>query len=57
MFGHMDHWYGIPFRENKRGGDSMRTYERPTLTAAGSFAKVTGLLRRHGNDGLIFEKN
>ena len=35
----------------------MRTYERPTLTAAGSFAKVTGLLRTHGNDGLILEKN
>jgi hypothetical protein len=35
----------------------MRTYERPTLTAAGSFAKLTGLLCRNGNDGLILEKN
>lgn len=24
------------------GGEAMRTYERPTLTAAGSFKKVTG---------------
>lgn len=35
----------------------MRTYERPTLTAAGSFGKVTGLLKRHGNDGIILNKN
>ena len=25
------------------GGVGMRTYERPTLTKAGSFKKVTGL--------------
>ena len=25
------------------GGVAMRTYERPTLTKAGSFKKVTGL--------------
>jgi hypothetical protein len=25
------------------GGVAMRTYERPTLTLAGSFKKVTGL--------------
>jgi hypothetical protein len=25
------------------GGEGMRTYERPTLTKAGSFKKVTGL--------------
>ena len=35
----------------------VRTYERPTLTAAGSFAKVTGFLARHGNDKLVFQKN
>lgn len=35
----------------------MRTYERPTLTAAGSFAKLTGLLCSHGKDGLILQKN
>jgi Family of unknown function (DUF5972) len=26
-----------------KGGAEMRTYERPTLTKAGSFKKVTGL--------------
>jgi hypothetical protein len=26
-----------------KGGAAMRTYERPTLTMAGSFKKVTGL--------------
>jgi len=35
----------------------VRTYERPTLTAAGSFAKVTGFLAAHGNDKVIFQKN
>jgi len=35
----------------------VRTYERPTLTAAGSFGKVTGFLARHGNDRIIFSKN
>jgi hypothetical protein len=25
-----------------KGGAAMRTYERPTLTKAGSFKKVTG---------------
>jgi hypothetical protein len=34
-----------------------KTYERPTLTAASSFAKMTGFLRKHGNDRLIFSKN
>jgi len=34
-----------------------KTYERPTLTAAGSFAKMTGFLARHGNDRIIFQKN
>jgi hypothetical protein len=27
----------------KEGGDTVRTYERPTLTLAGSFKKITGL--------------
>jgi hypothetical protein len=35
----------------------VRTYERPTLMAAGSFAKVTGLLQFRGNDRLILSKN
>jgi len=26
-----------------RGGSTMRTYERPTLTRAGNFTKATGL--------------
>jgi hypothetical protein len=26
-----------------KGGVTMRTYERPTLTLAGSFKKVTGI--------------
>jgi hypothetical protein len=26
-----------------QGGVAMRTYERPTLTKAGSFKKVTGI--------------
>ena len=32
----------------------MRTYERPTLTAAGSFAKLTGLGGRGPRD-LLFQ--
>ncbi len=34
-----------------------RDYERPTLHKAGSFARVTGFLRRRGNDRLILSKN
>jgi hypothetical protein len=26
-----------------KGGEAMRTYERPTLNKAGSFKKVTGI--------------
>jgi hypothetical protein len=32
------------------GGASMRTYERPTLTKAGSFKKITGLGGRGPRD-------
>jgi len=32
------------------GGVFMRTYERPTLTKAGSFTKVTGLGGRGPRD-------
>lgn len=35
----------------------MRTYERPTLTRAGSFTMKTGLLQFRGNDRLILSKN
>ena len=35
----------------------MKSYQTPTLVAAGSFRKVTGLLQRHGNDRLILSKN
>jgi hypothetical protein len=35
----------------------MRVYERPTLTHVGSFSSKTGFLARHGNDGLILQKN
>jgi hypothetical protein len=31
----------------------MRTYERPTLTPAGSFFKLTGLLGRGPKDAVI----
>lgn len=34
-----------------------RAYEAPTLFKVGSFRKVTGFLRRHGNDRLILSKN
>ena len=38
---------GRPERKGGRvlleGGVAMRTYERPTLTKAGSFKKVTGI--------------
>ncbi|MCK2216252.1 keywimysin-related RiPP [Actinomadura sp. ATCC 31491] len=35
----------------------MKRYEKPRLTATGSFRKVTGLLGRAGNDRLILSKN
>ncbi|RJL31267.1 keywimysin-related RiPP [Bailinhaonella thermotolerans] len=35
----------------------MKRYEKPRLTPAGSFRKVTGLLQRSGNDRLILSKN
>jgi hypothetical protein len=35
----------------------MKRYEKPRLTAAGSFQQVTGLLGRSGNDRLILSKN
>ncbi|MPZ64022.1 MAG: lasso RiPP family leader peptide-containing protein [Pseudonocardiaceae bacterium] len=34
-----------------------RTYEAPTLFGVGSFRKVTGFLRRNGNDRLLLSKN
>jgi hypothetical protein len=34
----------LPHRfELEKGGEAMRTYERPTLKAAGSFASLTGV--------------
>jgi hypothetical protein len=35
----------------------MKVYETPMLVELGSFRKLTGLLRRNGNDRLIFSKN
>ncbi|MFD9893639.1 keywimysin-related RiPP [Amycolatopsis sp. NPDC058986] len=35
----------------------MKEYETPTLTEAGEFEEVTGLLQFHGNDRLILSKN
>ncbi|WP_141703483.1 keywimysin-related RiPP [Planobispora rosea] len=35
----------------------MKRYEKPRLTAAGSFRKVTGLLQFRGNDRLLLSKN
>jgi len=35
------------------GGVSMRTYERPTLTKAGSFKRVTGLGGSGPRDALV----
>jgi Family of unknown function (DUF5972) len=41
-------------REPERGCDeTMRTYERPTLTAAGSFKKLTGLGGHGPKDALV----
>ena len=37
------------------GGETMRTYERPTLTAAGSFKKVTGM-GGHGPKDFLVKK-
>jgi hypothetical protein len=37
------------------GGEAMRTYERPTLTAAGSFKKVTGV-GGHGPKDFLVKK-
>jgi hypothetical protein len=36
---------------------TKRIYEVPVLIELGSFQRVTGLLRRHGNDRLILSKN
>jgi hypothetical protein len=35
------------------GGVAMRTYERPTLTKAGSFKKVTGIGGSGPRDRLV----
>ncbi|GGS61624.1 hypothetical protein GCM10010156_20340 [Planobispora rosea] len=43
-----------PIREK---GKHMKRYEKPRLTAAGSFRKVTGLLQFRGNDRLLLSKN
>jgi hypothetical protein len=37
------------------GGETMRTYERPTLTPAGSFKKVTGM-GGHGPKDFLVKK-
>jgi Family of unknown function (DUF5972) len=37
----------------RKGGEAMRTYERPTLTAAGSFKKVTGVGGKGPRDFLV----
>jgi Family of unknown function (DUF5972) len=34
----------------------MRTYERPTLTAAGSFVRKTGVGISSGPDGVVLRK-
>lgn len=34
----------------------MRTYERPTITAAGSFRKKTGIGLSAGPDGVVLRK-
>jgi hypothetical protein len=44
---------GISDRESWKGGGSMLTYERPTLTLAGSFKKVTGLGGHGPKDMLV----
>jgi hypothetical protein len=38
-----------------KGGEAMLTYERPTLTAAGSFKKVTGV-GGHGPKDFLVKK-
>ena len=43
-------WEDKGGRVLRKGGASMRTYERPTLTKAGSFTKVTGLGGRGPRD-------
>jgi hypothetical protein len=37
----------------ERGGGSMRTYERPTLTMAGSFKRATGVGGHGPKDVLV----
>ncbi|GAA1539664.1 hypothetical protein GCM10009678_22500 [Actinomadura kijaniata] len=44
-------------RRNPRKDVTMKRYETPALTAAGSFRKRTGLLQFRGNDRLILSKN
>jgi len=48
-------WFDL--REIQKGGETMQTYERPALTALGSFTKLTGLGDHgHGETLLPFKR-